>query len=113
MEKQELLLIGDFNADESDDKLPPARIIKQFEAEQSLKQVIDKPTRYLRAKRATIDLAFTNIKQCTSSGTLNYNISDHKSIFIIKKKARNDTTTSIKWGRSYRNYTKDQLAETL
>ena len=113
LEKYELLLMGDFNADASDDKLPQARIIKQFEAEQSLKQVINKPTRYSRKKRSTIDLAFTNIKHCTSSGTINYNISDHKPIFIIKKKIRNDTTTSIKWGRSYRNYTNEQLTETL
>ena len=113
LEKFELLLIGDFNADASDDKLPQARIIKQFEAEQSLKQLINKPTRYSHTKRATIDLAFSNIKHCTSTGTLNYNISDHKPIFVIKKKLRNDTKTSIKWGRSYTNYNKEQLAETL
>lgn len=113
LEKHELLLIGDFNADASDDKLPQARIIKQFEAEHTLKQVINKPTRYSRTKRATIDLAFTDIKHCSSTGSLNYNISDHKPIYIIKKKIRNDTKTSIKWGRSYKNYSNEQLAETL
>ena len=112
--KYEILLMGDFNADAaSSNKLPPARIIKQFEAEHSLKQVIDKPTRYSKAKRATIDLAFTNIKHCTGSGTVNYNISDHKPIYILKKKVRNDETTKATMGRTYRNYTHEQLADTI
>ena len=113
LEKYETILMGDFNADASTGKLPPARILKQFEAEHTLQQVINKPTRYSRMKRATIDLAFTNMKHCTGSGTLNYNISDHKPIYIIKKKIRNDVTMTTTMARSYRNYTHEQLRTTL
>ena len=113
LDKFEVLIMGDFNADANDDKLPPARIIKQFEAETTLQQVIVKTTRYSRKKNTTIDLAFTNMKHCTGSGTMNYNISDHKPIYILKKKIRNDETTTTKWARSYRGYNHDQLKATL
>ena len=113
IDRYELLIMGDFNADASKNELPPARIIKQFEAEHTLTQVITKPTRYSKRTKTTIDLAFTNIKYCTGSGTLNYNISDHKPIYILKKKLRNDERTKTHWGRSYRNYSHEELAATL
>ena len=83
IEKYELIILGDFNADASKNELPPARIIKQFETERTLTQVINKPTRISRKARTTIDLAFTNIKYCMGSGTMNYNVSDHKPISIV------------------------------
>ena len=113
LEGYEVLIMGDFNADAKDDKLPPARIIKQFEAENTLQQVIAKATRYSRKKNTTIDLAFTNMKHCTGSGTINYNISDHKPIYVIKKKIRNDETKTTKWARSYQGYNIEQLKATI
>ena len=112
-DKYETLIIGDLNADASKDNLSPANNIKQFAAEHSLQQVIDRPTRFSKHNKTTIDLAFTNIKHCTGSGTLNYNISDHKPIYILKKKIRNDETTTSHWGRSYNNYTHEQLKTTI
>ena len=113
LDKYETLIIGDLNADASNEDLSPANAIKQFAAEHSLQQVINRPTRFSKYNKTTIDLAFTNIKHCTDSGTLNYNISDHKPIFILKKKIRNDESTTSHWGRSYKNYTHEQLKATL
>lgn len=59
-----------------------------------------------------IDLTFTNMKYCTGAGTINYNISDHKPIYILKKKPRNIKKT-IHYGRTNRNYTYEKLAEVL
>ena len=112
-DKYETLIIGDLNADASKENLSPANTIKQFAAEHSLQQVIDRPTRYSKHNKSTIDLAFTNIKHCTGSGTLNYNISDHKPIYILKKKIRNDESTTSHWGRSYSNYTHEELNTTV
>ena len=111
--RYEVLLIGDFNIDYGAKGHPPVGYMKQFAAEHELLQVIKQPTRVTRTTQKTIDLAFTNIKYCTKSGVLNYNISDHKPIFIIKKKPRNDKRTTIHWGRTYRDCNFNDLAATL
>ena len=75
--------------------------------------MINEPTRYSNNSHTTIDLAFTNIKYCTAAGVLNYNISDHKAIYIIKKKVRNCTATEVHIGRSYRRLTSEALEQVL
>ena len=102
--KYEILLLGDFNNDYT--KRTTANPLKQFAA--SLE-----PTRIAANTSKTIDLAFTNIKYCTKAGTLNYNISDHKPIYVIKKKPRNNNETSEHWGRTYRNYNTNEVTNTL
>ena len=88
-------------------------MLKHFELTTELKQVITAPTRIAKQTKSTIDLAFTNIKYCTGSGVLNYNISDHKPIYILKKKPRNIKRTIIHRGWTYRNFTQQKLEETL
>ena len=112
LDKFETLLIGDFNADYSIGSATN-KIIKQFENATLLSQLIKDPTRIAKQKKSIIDLAMTNIKYCTGSGTLNYNISDHKPIYIIKKKPRNIKKTSIFYGRTYRNYSMEKLREVI
>ena len=48
-----------------------------------------------------------------SGGTLNYNISDHLSIFLIKKKIRNKSVKTHVSGRSYMRYRKEAFIEAL
>lgn len=79
----EVLIMGDFNIDYKVKKNPPTTALKQIATIHELTQVIDKPTRITKNTEKTIDLAFTNMKYCTNSGTLEYNISDHKPIYII------------------------------
>ena len=110
--KYEVVLIGDFNTDYSK-KLPASSALKQFAAAHELEQMIKGPTRRTANTCTTIDLAFTNLKYCTKAGALNYNISDHKPIYIIKKKPRTDKSTTERWGRTYRNFNQAELAETL
>ena len=111
--KYETLLIGDFNADYNSKNQPSANIMRQFAIEYELQQMINKTTRSTQTSSTTIDLAFTNIKYCTSAGVLNYNISDHKPIYIIKKKVRNNKQATSQWGRTYRNCTYEDLTTTL
>ena len=112
IDKYEILLMGDFNADYTN-RLSSTNSLKQFAASHELEQKISTPTRITTNTCKTIDLAFTNIKYCTKAGTLNYNISDHKPIYIIKKKPRNSKATKEYWGRTYRNFHSEELAETL
>ena len=114
LDKYEILIMGDFNADDSKRNKVGRQKLRLFEAEHQLIQMIKEPTRYSARSHTTIDLAFTNIKYCTGAGVLNYNISDHKLIYIIKKKPRNHVKTVTRIGRSYRGITheiiKDKLA---
>ena len=112
LDKYETLLMGDFNTDYAK-KLPKTNALKQFASTHELQQVITGPTRITPNTSTTIDLAFTNLKYCTKAGTLNYNISDHKPIYIIKKKPRTSKKTTVHWGRTYRNYNPQELADTL
>ena len=109
LDKYEILIIGDFNADASNKKTTHHQIITQFETYHQLQQMINKPTRYSEKAQTTIDLAFTNIKYCTGSGVINYNISDHKLIYILKKKPRNCKATVVRMGRSYAMCTQERL----
>lgn len=111
-EKYEILIIGDFNMDFTTSK-PTHNMIKYFELTNEIKQVITTPTRITRYNKTIIDLAFTNMKYCTETGTLNYNISDHKPIYVIKKKPRNIKKTTVYRGRTYRNYSYQKLEEIL
>lgn len=112
--KYEVLLMGDFNVDcnkKTGNLAHP--YIKKLEAEFELQQMITDPTRYAKSTCTTIDLAFTNIKYCSGSGVLNYNISDHKPIFIIKKKPRNCKAATTFYGRSYKDCSHKKLNDEL
>ena len=113
LNKFETLIIGDFNADYLDKKGKPYQIIKRFEAEHQVQQMIKEATRYSNNNHTTIDLAFTNMKYCTGAGVINYNISDHKAIYVVKKKARNCKATEVHIGRSYNKMTNERLQEVI
>lgn len=46
LEKYETVLIGDFNADNTDEQKSPAQLIRQFAVEHGFQQLITQPTRY-------------------------------------------------------------------
>ena len=107
--KFEVLLMGDFNADSMNKTSLAYRKIQRLEAEHQLRQMITTPTRYSKKSHTAIDLAFTNIKHCSDSGVINYNISDHKLIYINKKKDRNCKAMETRMGRSYTHCTHEIL----
>ena len=101
--KCEVLIIGDFNADYQNDKGQVFKAMNSFATNQNITQIIKNPTRYSKKSSTLIDLAFTNIKYIRESGVWNYNISDHKLIYVIKKKQRNNNKENTFMGRSYAN----------
>lgn len=111
--KFEIMIIGDFNADNLNKTGQHYQKIRSFEAEHQLQQLITVPTRFAKTSQSTIDLAFTNMKYCTSAGTINYNISDHKLIYVIKKKPRNCKAVETHMGRSYTNCTDEAMIESF
>lgn len=113
LHKYELVILGDLNIDISDKKSAGTRKINQLELNNQLTQQITTHTRLTQQTRTTIDLILTRMKFIHNSGTLDYFISDHLPVYIIKKKERDTRKNTTFRGRIYRNYTKKQLHREL
>lgn len=99
----EYVVIGNFNVDVS--KMNhQAKKLNQMMNNKSLKQIITGPSRVTNRTSSQIDLTYTDMSYIKDSGTVNMNISDHFSIFIIKKKPREKKETKEILARSYKNF---------
>ena len=58
-------------------------------------------------------MIFVNNPDVTSGGTLYYNVSDHVPVYVIHKKIKIKPTKTEFFGRTYRNYSKDILAQKM
>ena len=70
-------------------------------------------TRITESSSSCIDLLFTDMLNIMDSGVLNYNISDHLPIYLIKKKSRNRIIKVNVVGRSYLHYDSELFNRTL
>ena len=77
-----------------------------------LSQLI-KTSKHSSRSATTIDLIFTNIDSCNTSGVLNLHISDHKPVFVMKKKMRDSRRKVAFTGHTYVRYSKDILNDAL
>ena len=105
----EITIVGDFNINYNLRHSNAFKIIKEFEREFNLSQVIKTSTRVTRTTSNCIDLIFTNMEYIQNSGTLDVSISDHLPTFIIKKKSKYQATNTIFQGRSYSKYNVEQF----
>ena len=87
-------------------------MLKELEVEYGLTQLVNSNTRPLYSN-TIIDLIFTNNKDFSHPGTINYNVSDHLPTFIIRKKIKAKQITTEFIGRTYKNYSKEILTEKL
>ena len=109
--KVDVFIGGDFNIDYNRNN-DNRKILREIEGTFGLAQLITKKTRPLY-NNSTIDLIFVNNPDVTSSGTLHYNVSDHVPVYVIRKKIKIKTTKTEFFGRTYRNYSKDILAQKM
>ena len=103
----EMTVMGDVNIDYKLRHTKDYSLIKDFERDFQLKQLIDKPTRITPRHSSTIDLIFSNMEYISDSGVLDIKISDHLPIFIYKKKDKIKQSFSTTKGRTYKNYVKE------
>ena len=103
----ETVLIGDFNIDFNNKKLVASSKLNTLETKFALKQIIKVNTRVTDTSSTCIDLLYTDIANIMESGVINYNISDHLPIYLVKKKPRNKIIRKLATGRSYIHYDKD------
>ena len=106
--KADVYIGGDFNIDYS--KNNDNR--KDMETKYGLCQLIYDSSRPLYAN-TLIDLIFTNNPDISKSGSLNVNVSDHIPIFVVRKKVKIKPIRVEFVGRTYRNYSKDILANKM
>ena len=105
--RHETILLGDFNIDFNNKKLIASIKLDHLESKYALKQVIKGNTRVTNMTNTCIDLLFTDMKNIIDSGIVDYDISDHLPIYLVKKKIRNKIDKKVIIGRSYLYYEKE------
>ena len=105
----EITIVGDFNINYNLRHTPAFKEIKNFERVFNLQQLIKSPTRITKNAKSYLDLIFTNMDHVVSSGVLDFALSDHLPVFLIKKKQKSKSTYIYTKGRSYNTYRKDDF----
>ena len=94
---------GDFNINFQKCKQENTKKLKSCAAQHQLLQLIKDTTRPLSSD-AVIDLIFSNCQHIDSSGSLDWNISDHIPVFVNIKKSKTHPEKAELKGRSYRRF---------
>ena len=100
--RKDIFVGGDFNIDYNRNN-EGRKVLKEMETKYGLTQLIAEKSRPLY-NDSIIDLISTNNPELTMSGSLNYNISDHVPIYVVRKKNKIKPIKVEFFGRSYRNY---------
>ena len=111
--KGELVIVGDLNVNYNARHTPAVKLLKHFEREFHLTQLINTSTRYGNKNSTCLDLIFTNMNHIVSSGTINAAITDHLPVFVIKKKQKIISTASFIKARSFTKYDKQIFQEDI
>ena len=111
--KVNFFLLGDLNINFKNKSSPNYRKLHFLIQSNGMTQYINTTTRNTDKSKSLIDLAITNSKFVSKSGTLDYFMSDHQPIYIVHKKGR-DVRQSVKFeGRSYRSYDREAFKKLL
>lgn len=84
--EQEVCLLGDFNIDYSDHRLPATRNLKGICKEFNLKQPILMPTRVTSTTNTVLDHIYTNMDKVAHVGVIETFVSDHYPVYLVLKK---------------------------
>ena len=111
--KIDTVLIGDYNINYNQRNSRGYKLLKSFERDTGLKQLINSDTRVCQTFSTRIDLILSNMKDISKVLVLDDLISDHFPITIIKKHQR--TPTEVQWvrGRLYKKYDGERFKELL
>lgn len=101
--KGEVVCLGDFNVDVLKGH-KPAQSLLSWASDAGLKQLITEYTRVTSNSETCIDLIFTDIPSVFSSGAIEFSISDHFPVYLIKKKTRNEKNCHSIRCRSFKNF---------
>ena len=111
--KVNLFIMGDLNVNYKNKSSDNYKRLHLLAQSNGLSQHINTTTRNTDSTKSLIDLALTNSKFISKSGTLDHFISDHQPIFLVHKKGR-DARQSVKFeGRSYRHFDREAFKDKL
>lgn len=99
------IVLGDLNVDLLTGNNQAAKL-HQFSVSKRLSQLIYCPTRITHATETLIDHIYSDITHIWDSGAIDVNISDHRPVYLIKKKTRNAIKYKELRCRSYKNFDK-------
>ena len=111
--KREKWILGDFNVNLENRNAPEAIQVNTFLKDNSLKQLITAHTRLTNRGGTCIDWIITDCPYVKNSGILEELLSDHFSIFAIRKKNREKITKKWKNIRIHKNYDEDVFCTLL
>ena len=83
--KFDVFLMGDFNLDYIDNKLPGVKDLKLLFKQHGFSQFIKSPTRYSAVKNACLDLICSNSDHIMNAQVCDVNISDHEMVIISRR----------------------------
>lgn len=106
-------LIGDVNINYDNSRCQYTKSLKSLEQFYNLRQLIKLPTRLGFRNSSIIDLCFTSMNNVSSAGVIEYRLSDHYPIFVIKKKCRPSKKEKNFTGRCYKNFKVETLRNEL
>ena len=113
LEKTDIFILGDMNINFKSRSTPNYKRVNFFAQSNGLTQFIKNTTRNTDKSKSLLDIAFSNSKFVSLSGTLNHFISDHQPLFLVHKKNR-DKRKSVEFrGRSYRDFDNDGFRKEL
>ena len=111
--KMDVFLVGDLNVNFQDKTSSAFKKLNFFIQSNGLSQHILNSTRNTDKSQSLIDIAISNSKFVSGSGTLDHHISDHLPIFIVHKKGKDKRDKADFKGRSYRDFDKVIFEEKL
>ena len=109
MGKSDVFILGDINVNYKNKSSLVYKKVSFFAQSNGLSQHIKNVTRCTDKSNSLLDVAFSNSKFISLSGTLDHFISDHQPIFVVHKKLRDKRSKEEFMGRSYRNFDKDKF----
>ena len=99
IDKSDLFVGGDFNINYHKPRQDNTKKLKSFATQHQLTQLINVSTRPLSSD-AIIDLIFSNCQHIESSGSLDWNVSDHIPVYVNVKKTKTKSEKAEFRGRS-------------
>ena len=109
--KNEIIIGGDFNINFISNNSHTSDL-KKLLAKNKLHQIVSEPT-LIAQNDSLLDLIITDSDCIKYHGVLDINISDHLSVFMLRKKDKIKYSKCEFSGRTYRNYNKDILSGKL
>lgn len=104
IDRKEIVLMGDLNCDYSDIDGIGHKMINDICDEFGLTQEIKRYTRVTHRSFSLINSILTNGKNISYTGCVNYNISDHCPVFIVKTRVSNARENECIYRRTLRDF---------